>query len=235
MKKNSILIVIFAICFHFLANSQTKFNIIAPMNPVALQFTVFDYGLKGAVKQVDKMFFDPQGRITKKEEDGIQTYTYKPMAIELKKYGFTYIYKLNAKKKVVSWSIIGEQDFGDFKYDANGNLVEETSLSNGFKSKITYKYDAQNRLVESTEWSDAIPYITSYSYAGTPENLAVTKIIGTDATSETVYYFKNGLLDNYKQMGNLQRKDVKYDKQGNWMSFYNPIEGVNVQRFVAYY
>ena len=235
MKNKNLLFTVLMFCLCFLANSQTKLNQIAPMNPVALKFTVFDYELKGPVKQADKMFFDKLGRITKTDEDGEQTYTYKPTAIEVNKYGFTYVYKLNTAKQVVAWNIIGEKDFGDFKYDPKGNLVEQSSLSDGFKSKTTYKYDAQNRLIELSEWSDAIPYITTYSYDGTPDNLSVTTIVGGDSSSKTIYYYKKGILDNYKQMGVLQRQDVKYDARGNWMSFYNPVYGSNQQRFVDYY
>ena len=235
MKKNSIITVFMVFMLHFLGHSQAKLNKTAPLNPVALQYTVADYGLAGTVKQADKMYFDKLGRITKKDEDGEQTYTYKPTAIEVNKYGFTYVYKLNTAKQVVAWNIIGEKDFGDFKYDPKGNLVEQSSLSDGFKSKTTYKYDAQNRLIDSTEWSDAIPYITTYSYDGTPDNLSVTTIVGGDSSSKTIYYYKKGILDNYKQMGVLQRQDVKYDAHGNWMSFYNPVNGSNVQPFVDYY
>lgn len=235
MKKNSIITVFMVFMFSFLVHSQTKLNKIAPLNPVALQYTVFDYGLTGAVKQVDKMFFDKQGRITKKDEDGLQIFTYKPTSIEVQKYGYTYVHKLNAAQKIVSWSIIGEKDHGIFIYDSKGNMVEQSSLSDGFKTKTTYAYDAQNRLIESSEWSDAIPYVTVYSYEGTAENLAVTTVVGGDASSKTIYYYKNGLLDNYKQMGVLQRQDVKYDSHGNWMSFYNPVYGTTEQRFVDYY
>lgn len=235
MKKNSILTVFMVVVFSFLAHSQTKLNKIAPLNPVALQYTVFDYGLAGAVKQADKMYFDKLGRITKKDEDGLQFYTYKPMAIEVKKYGFTYVYKLNAAQKIVSWSIIGDKDNGTFSYDAKGNMIEQSSLSDGFKTRTTYIYDAQSRVTESSEWSDGLPYTTTYSYEGTPENLTVTVVVGGDASSQTVYYYKNGLLDNYKQMGVLQRQDLKYDSHGNWMSFYNPVYAINEQRFVDYY
>ena len=114
-------------------------------------------------------------------------------------------------------------------------MIEQTSLSDGFNSKTTYKYDAQNRLIESSEWSESIPYVTTYDYEGKPDNLTITTVVGGDMSSKTIYYFKNGLLDNYNQMGVLQRQDVKYDSHGNWMSFYNLVQGVNEQRFVDYY
>lgn len=229
---NTILIVLL---FQFVVNAQTKINPKAPINPVALQYTVFDFGLRDNVKQVDKMHFDNQGRITQNDDDGLQFYTYSPMSIEVKKYGYTYIYKLNAEKQIISWIINGEKDYGSFKYDSNGNLTEKTSLSDDFISKTTYEYDTQNRLISSSEWTENTPFTTKYSYEEASDKLLITSVVGDDLTSKTVYYYKNGILENYFQLGAFLRERITYDTHGNWIRFYNPIYGQDEKRVISYY
>lgn len=97
MKIYSYSTVLIAFFFLFLANAQTEFNQMAPVNPVALQYKVFDFGLRGSVKQADKMVFDVHGRITQNEEDGSQSPSVKGKIIQFFiRYNFNHCF--NCKK-----------------------------------------------------------------------------------------------------------------------------------------
>ncbi len=132
-------------------------------------------------------------------------------------------------KRVVS------QDNGDkntvtYKYDAKGNIIEESSEYDGYTEIITYEYDGKNNLVKST--SDSANGYGS-RYEDTYEYSSDGKLIKSIYTQKDGYtctfeykYDNNGYL--------IEEKRVDSDEIVQICSYLNDKNGNPVERTYQY-
>jgi hypothetical protein len=223
-------------CQILIAQSATRAT--APYNPQALKYTATHFGYLGPVKTVVNMSFDKQGKLTNIKGDDAQIFTYLKDEIVVEKYGNIYHYTVNNKNQITGFTIEGSDEKGNYTYDTNGNLIEEKSYFSDYSEHITYSYDAQNRVVSKTELWDGSPNrVDLYEYYGEPENLVVLSMLKDDSSSETKYYYKNGVLYNYvySYSGASEMEDVKVDTNGNVISYSMPAYGDESNILITYY
>lgn len=225
-----------------LINAQKATQATAPENPHALKYLATHFGYMGPVKTAHNMSFDKQGRITEIKEDQEHTFSYLNDKIIVKKYGSIFHYALNSNNQITGWTIVGTKENGSYTYDTAGNLIEEKSNFTDSKDHYTYTYDAQNRIISKTTWWEGSPNrIDQYDYYGEPENLVVITMLKDDSSSETKYYYKNGVLQDYiyAYNGASNMIDVVLDSYGNVVSYSMPdyeeeIEDDGVSPFTYY-
>lgn len=208
-----------------LINGQKATRATAPENPHALQYLATHFGYLGPVKTAHNMSFDKQGRITEIKEDQEHTFTYLNDKIIVKKYGNIFHYALNSNNQITGWTIVDSKEKGTYTYDASGNLIEAKSVFSDYTDHFTYTYDAQNRIISKTTWWEGSPNrIDLYDYYGEPDDLVVITMLKDDSSSETKYYYKNGVLQNYiyAYSGASEMEDVKLDNYGNVISYTMP-------------
>lgn len=207
-------------------NAQKATRATAPKNPQALQYLAANhFGYLGPVKTVHNMSFDKQGKLIGIKEDQEHTYTYTKDKIIVKKYGSIFHYALNSNNQITGWNIVGSNENGNYTYDASGNLIEEKSNTTDSNNHYTYTYDTQNRIISKTTWWEGSPdRIDLYEYYGDSENLVVTTMLEEDSSSETKYYYKNGVLQDYiyAYSGASNMVDVVSDSYGNIVSYTMP-------------
>lgn len=210
--------------------AQTKAA--APVNPVALNYTSLDLGLLGPVKTAGDLEFDSKQRLLVDKGYEPKKFTYSKNMITVEKYGSVYKYQLNDDNKIISYTIVGKDDAGVYKYDVNRNLIEEII---DVHNRITYTYDDQNRLIKKTKWYKDLPYPTTYEYYGTPESLEITITIDDDPTARATQVYKNGVFVNQIFHGSSDWENVQLDKYGNWTSYENVAYGTKEKREITYY
>lgn len=242
--KNLKFIALFSLFFtsYQICNAQKATRATAPENPHALQYLATHFGYLGPVKTAHNMSFDKKGRITEIKEDQEHTFLYLNDKIIVKKYGSIFHYALNSNNQITGWTIVGTKENGSYTYDASGNLIEEKSNFTDSNDHYTYTYDAQNRIISKTTWWEGSPNrIDLYDYYGEPDDLVVISMLKDDSSSETKYYYKNGVLQDYiyAYSGASEMEDVKLDTYGNVISYTMPsyeeeIEDDGVSPFTYY-
>ncbi|HZH87130.1 MAG TPA: hypothetical protein VFD77_07430 [Brumimicrobium sp.] len=235
MKNYSCILFLGLLGFSVNGQAQNTWNPAAPVNPVPLKYTSFHHGLKGPVKSVDNMLFDKQGLITEETGDDGQIYTYSKNGIEVSTNEYTFQYKYNEANQVVSLTLDEMDGITSYSYDEKGNLISVLEIQGPNKMKTVYTYDDQNRVILQETIYGEDTSTRSYEYYGEVEALEITEMMDDDRSSKTTYYYKNGVLDNYEQMGEMQREEIVYDSYGNWTQFFNPVYGETQTRTISYY
>ncbi len=235
MKNYSWILMLSFIILTVNVHAQSTWNPAAPMNPVPLKYTTAHCGLKGPVKTVDNMEFDAQGLITKESGDDGQTFTYSKTGIEVITNEYTFQYKYNETGQIATMAIAESQYNSTYSYDDNGNLISVFEVEGPNQMEVLYKYDDQNRLKRHSRIYGEDTLTRAYNYFEEGDKLEITEVIVGDNSSRTVYVYKDGVLDNYKQMGVMQREDIEYDIHENWVQFYSPVYGTTTTRSITYY
>ncbi|AGC75756.1 YD repeat-containing protein [Nonlabens dokdonensis] len=217
------------LCGTFFVHAQSKSQ--APVNPKALNYTIADLGLNGPVKKAGHLEFDDQGRLLRETGDEPKKFTYTKSSITVEKYGSIFIYKIE-KDRIVSYSIKGKKEIGNYTYNNAGQLIKEKTNTG---THITYTYDDQNRLIKRTEWYGDDPYPRTFEYYGTLESLEVTITVGDDRSSRVTNRYKNGVFVNRNFQGADDWQNVVLDSHGNWVSYDNVAYGTSNSREITYY
>lgn len=235
MKNYSCILFLGLLGFSVNGQAQNTWNPAAPVNPVPLKYTSFHHGLKGPVKSVDNMLFNQEGLIT--EEAGVdeKIYTYTKSGIELSTNEYTFQYKYNESGQIVTLTIDEMQGITTYTYNEKGNLVSVLEIEGPNQMETLYFYDEQNRLVVKSVIYGEDTSSYRYDYYGEAGELEITEVMDGDNSSKTTYFYKDGVLENYEQMGAMQREDIEYDHHGNWIQFYNPVSGDITTRSITYY
>nr|WP_299203126.1 hypothetical protein [uncultured Brumimicrobium sp.] len=121
-----------------------------------------------------------------------------------------------------------------YSYDDNGNLISVFEVEGPNQMEVLYKYDDQNRLKRHSRIYGEDTLTRAYNYFEEGGKLEITEVIVGDNSSRTVYVYKDGVLDNYEQMGAMQREDIEYDIHENWVQFYSPVYGTTTTRSITY-
>lgn len=236
LEKSSILLFTLLFTLNGQLHSQSNWNAKSPMNPVALKYTSDHFGLKGPVKSVDQMLFNQEGYLIEENGDNQnKSYSYSKSEIKVGTTEYTFQYKLNEVGQITTSTILGLRNIISYSYDNQGNLISIIEQDGPNREETLFEYDKENRVVNRGFIYGEDTTSFSYNYYGDVEELEVNTMIVGDNSSRTTYYYKNGDLVNYKQMGVMQREDIKYDNHGNWIQYFSPVYGKTTTRTITYY
>ncbi len=229
--------------------AQNKHHPNAPQNPTALNFWSQDFGFAGSVKKsvtttvsddgtsVETYLFDEQGRLISSDSE------YEPLEIQYSENEILVKTNNGNRKYHLKDGNIVKTTYEDdavkeYKYDNNNNLTEIIYNGSDYTEKVVFKYDEQNRVIEKTSyWNDDFQNTINYRYYGEPDDLQVEQSDKEDSTRRATYYYSNGAYQNvyHAVLGQRSMSNVKYDDQGNWISYTDERFGGEVTREISYF
>ncbi len=192
----------------------------APLNPIAFEYKLEHFNLKGDIYANRKQMFSKEGLMIFENQFSTESFLYKNNQLYADTSGRLFEFNSQGYISKMTYASSGVQT-QSYTYNNKGLLIKVTNTK-GYNA--VYDYDINNRLIKSV-----VSGVTKeYSYQKKGEELLITeKDLSKSPITQSILIYKNGHLIGKDD----NRFNNNYDKYGNLISpfmgetlFYSEVE-----------